>query len=109
MSVDLPSPLDLYFASENTDATDILDRCFAADASVSDEAQTHSGLAAIKAWKTEGKRKTGYTVAVDGIVTQGVKTTVLANVAGNFPGSPVMLSYRFTVVEDLIDTLEISS
>ncbi len=107
MSVTLPPPLDLYFASENTDDTVALARCFAPDAVVSDEAQSHRGLAEIAAWKTAGKRKTGYMLDVLAAATDGGRSTVKAKVTGRFPGSPATLTYVFTVRDGLIQTLEI--
>lgn len=39
--------------------------------------------------------------------TIGAQRTVIANVSGNFPGSPIRLRFRFTVAGDLIIRLRI--
>lgn len=38
----------------------------------------------------------------------GADTTVTARVTGTFPGSPVRLRFRFTVIGELISHLEIA-
>jgi ketosteroid isomerase-like protein len=57
MSVVLPTPIAIYIAAENRGDTEALAQCFAEDAVVRDEGQTIEGLAAIKQWKAETKKK----------------------------------------------------
>jgi hypothetical protein len=57
MSVDLPTPIAIYIVAENSGDTDALSQCFADHAIVRDEGQTIKGLAAIKQWKAETKKK----------------------------------------------------
>jgi hypothetical protein len=81
----------------------------AADAMVRDEGHTYEGLAAIKAWKVETRRKYEYTVEPLEAVQREGKTVVTARVAGNFPGSPVTLAFIFALEHDMIASLEIRS
>ena len=53
MSTTLPTPIDLYFASENAHDPSAIDQCFAAGAVVRDEGKTITGVPAIKAWRVE--------------------------------------------------------
>src|SRR5690349_4595619 len=53
MIENLPRPIALYVSAENSGDTTLFDECFAADAIVRDESETHKGLSAIKEWKTE--------------------------------------------------------
>lgn len=57
MSIQLPKPIDVYFANENAHDATALDNCFTAQAIVRDEGKTIKGLPAIKAWRIETGRK----------------------------------------------------
>ena len=65
-----------------------LSECFAPNATVRDERHTYKGLAAIKEWKAETKRKYNHSVAPLEIAG----TVLKAKLSGNFPGSPVTLA-----------------
>ena len=103
----LARPIAGYFPAEALSTGEIGTDWFAADAQVHDEGRSHKGHEAITAWKAAGKAKTQYVVEpltqteVDG------GTLVSARVSGNFPGSPVILTYRFTLANDRIVDLDI--
>ena len=105
----LPKPIALYVAAENSGDTTLFDECFAADAVVRDESETHNGLAAIKDWKAETKRKYQHTVDPLRIVEQNGKFIVANRLTGNFPGSPIELEFVFRLDGDKIVSLEIRS
>jgi len=107
MAVKLPQPIEVYFASSNANDIDALERCFAADAVVRDEAKTIEGLAAIKAWRVETKRKYSFTAEPLAIAHRDGKVVVTAKVSGNFPGSPINLDSAFALKGDRIVLLEI--
>lgn len=107
MHLNPPTPIDLYFTSERTDDTEILGEIFANDAVVEDESATHRGLEAIKAWKREGKQATGYTIEAQNVRQHDDQTIVTAQISGRFPGSPVTLTYAFTLLDERIIKLEI--
>jgi hypothetical protein len=50
----------------------------------------------------------GMTTEVRATHTDGPRTTVRAEVSGNFPGSPIELQFRFTLADGLIAQLEIA-
>lgn len=107
MTIKLPTPIEIYFASGNADDAAALEQCFAADAVVRDEAKTTEGLAAIKAWRIETKRKYSFTAEPLAIADRDGKIVVTAKVSGNFPGSPINLDHTFTLQGDKIVALEI--
>jgi hypothetical protein len=72
-----------------------------------DEARTHRGLAAIKQWKTETRRKYSYTIEPLAAEQHGEITAVKGKVSGNFPGSPVLIEFCFRLSGDKIASLEI--
>jgi|SRR5882724_9243951 len=65
---------------------------FADDAVVEDEGHTHHGATAIRAWRTSVPPVT-YTVR--DVTSAGTGHDVDAEVAGDFPGSPVTLHFHF--------------
>ena len=107
MSIRLPPPIDRYVRIENTGDVEALSECFAADAIVRDEGQTYQGLAAIKRWKADTRKKYGHTVAPLEVADRDGKTVLRARLTGNFPGSPVTLEFRFVLQDGKIASLEI--
>ena|SRR6476661_8476138 len=107
MTVDLPTPIAIYVAAENRGDVDAMAECFAEHAVVRDESQTIEGLAAIKRWKAETKRKYSHTVAPLEVAQRDGKTVLKAKLTGNFPGSPVTLEFSFTLEDGKIVLLEI--
>ena len=107
MNVNLPPALAMYFRAEDTAETDVLERCFAADAVVRDEGQVMRGLDAIKAWKAAAQAKYQYRVEPLDAAIGGTTATIRAKLTGNFPGSPIELTYRFGLANDKIASLDI--
>lgn len=107
MSVRLPRPIELYFATENAHARGDLESCFSASATVLDEGHTYAGLAAIRRWKAETKKKYNHTVKPLQAEERNGMTVVKGQVSGDFPGSPVTLEFCFTLSNDKIASLEI--
>jgi len=109
MPLPLPKPIDLFMSSENTHDTDALAECFVPDATVQDEGQTLKGLKVIKAWRLETAKKYQHTLEPLAASARGGKTVVSTKLTGNFPGSPIMLDFVFTLQGDKIAALEIKS
>ena len=107
MPVRLPPPIALYVEAENAGDVESLSECFAADAVVRDERRTYEGLAAIKTWKAETKRKYQHTVEPLASAREGDRIVVTCRLTGNFPGSPIEVRFVFTLSGDKIATLEI--
>ena len=109
MSVDLPTPIARYIAAENRGDTEALAKCFAEHAVVRDEGQMIEGLAAIKQWKAETRKKYQHTIEPLASVEKDGKTIVTNRLTGNFPGSPIELEFVFTLKGNKIVALEICS
>jgi len=103
MSIHLPPAIALYVKAENSGDVEALSECFAPNATVRDEGRTYKGLAAIKEWKAETKKKYKHTVAPLEIAG----TVLKAKLAGDFPGSPVTLEFSFVLEAGKIVSLEI--
>jgi ketosteroid isomerase-like protein len=107
MSLDLPAPVSAYYAAKNAHDIDAMLAPFAEDAHVRDEGEDYRGHAAIRAWMEHTTRKYKVTSTPQEVSNDGDRLAVRALVAGNFPGSPAHLTYRFTVVGNRIARLEI--
>jgi hypothetical protein len=107
MSIHLPPPIALYVKAENAADVESLSECFAPDAIVRDESHTYEGLAAIKQWKADTKKKYNHTVEPLGLAQRGGNTILTAKLTGNFPGSPVTLEFAFVLKGGKITSLEI--
>jgi hypothetical protein len=103
MSIHLPPAIALYVKAENSGDVEALSECFAPNATVRDESRSYHGLAAIKEWKAETKKKYNHTVTPLEIAG----TVLKAKLAGDFPGSPVTLEFRFVLEGGKIVSLEI--
>lgn len=107
MTCSLFPAIATYFeVSNGQDATRLAD-CFTADASVLDEGHTHRGHDAIQAWMVGTRKTFEYSVTPTVVTQEGRRVIVVAEVIGNFPGSPVQLEHRFLMSGDRIQSLEI--
>ena len=107
MSINLPAPIAGYFTAENSDDTEALTTCFAPDAIVRDEGRRIQGIAAIKAWKRDGKAKYQHKIKVIAASEKDGETIVRGLVSGKFPGSPIELDFAFALKDGVIAALEV--
>ncbi|HEU5295434.1 MAG TPA: nuclear transport factor 2 family protein [Burkholderiaceae bacterium] len=104
----LPDPIAAYFAADQH-STEAIARCFTTQAVVKDEGHTYTGLDAIKAWKAAASAAYTYTSEPFAMEQKDGFHVVMSRVAGNFPGSPLDLRYRFRLERGLIASLEITT
>ena len=97
MATELPENLVHYFAAQNAHDVDAMAAAFAPDAEVKDEGRTYVGRDAIREWKRETSAKYQIHAQPLGTTQQDDEVTVIARVAGNFPGSPADLTYDFVL------------
>jgi hypothetical protein len=107
MSIQLPAPIDLYFASENMHDPSAIEMCFAANAIVRDEGKAITGLVAIKAWRVETGEKYHHTIEPLSVSALGDMVIVRGEISGEFPGSPICLDHIFKIESGRITALEI--
>ena len=103
----LPEPIAAYFAAEH--APEALADCFTSQAVMKDVGHTYTGINAIKTFMAEASAKYSATSVPFAIEREDGCQIVRANVSGNFPGSPIVLSYRFRLERGLIASLEITA
>ena len=103
----IPEIIETYFRTSNADDIEGLVSCFATDAVVIDENETHRGTAAIKAWSVNVRRKYEFKIDVLRAVEKPGAVVATAKLSGTFPGSPVDLDFKFTLKENQISSLKI--
>ena len=104
--LNLPEPIAAYFEADKRGGAAVA-RCFTNQGVVEDEGQTHSGPAAIEAWKTAAAAKYSYTSEPFAVEHEDGRYIVTSRLTGNFPGSPVDLRFSFHLERGKIAFLEI--
>lgn len=108
MNIQLAESISNYFDISNGNDTARVTSCFTPDATVYDEGGTYQGLAAIESWLQETRQKYQFSSKPLSIVAKEQQKIVVAEVSGNFPGSPIQLNYTFVLNDGKIQSLEIS-
>jgi ketosteroid isomerase-like protein len=106
-SIELPVVAREYFAAANTFDVERTAALFAEEAFVTDEGNRISGREAIHEWIARTMREFSATATPEHVDVRDGVVAVTALVSGRFPGSPVHLTFRFTVAGDRISGLEI--
>jgi hypothetical protein len=96
-TIAIPDAVTRYFEAANRFDADAAAACFATDAMVRDEGQTHVGTSAIRDWVAHTSEKYRPQVSVLGARGEGDQTAVTVRVAGDFPGSPAELGFAFVL------------
>tara|TARA_R110002051_G_scaffold127873_1_gene201485 strand:- start:8026 stop:8340 length:315 start_codon:yes stop_codon:yes gene_type:complete len=95
---------DLVKAQNNFDSTAYAN-CFNETAVVFDEGKTHKGKKEIKNWIEKAQKV--YQVTMKPLEYSETEQALEAEISGNFPGSPLVLSYKFEFKEEQIQSLKI--
>mgnify|MGYP001767446988 CR=1 FL=1 len=105
--IPLPAPIRTYFTVQTPQEGAALAAAFAPDATVEDEGARHHGPEAIRQWWLAAKAKYRHSAEPLDLLEEDGKTVVRARVSGEFPGSPVVLRFRFGLTGDRIRDLRI--
>lgn len=103
----LPRPIQTYFTARAPQDGDALAAAFASDAIVHDEGADHHGPQAIRDWWLAAKAKYHHHAEPMSAIETSEKTVIKANVTGDFPGSPAVLTFTFGLNGNRISDLEI--
>lgn len=95
---------DLVKAQDNFDSNAYAN-CFTETAVVFDEGKTHNGRKEIEKWID--KANTAYQATMKPINYSETEQILEAEISGNFPGSPIVLSYQFEIINQQIQSLKI--
>jgi hypothetical protein len=105
MSTALAQPIAAFVQAKNDHDTDAQLACFADDALVHDEGQDIRGAAAIRAWSDAVIEKYRVRLDVLNVAEHDDETVLTVRVSVTFDGSPVDLSFHFTVRDGKIAAL----
>ncbi|HTJ27918.1 MAG TPA: nuclear transport factor 2 family protein [Candidatus Limnocylindria bacterium] len=108
MTIGLPATISSYLDAKNARDVDAMLAPFDERAVVKDEGREYHGIAEIRAWLENVTATYAATFeAKDGTNADG-RTIVSVLVSGNFPGSPLLLDFAFTLSGEGIARLEIT-
>ena len=96
--------VNLVKAQDNFDSKAYTD-CFSETALVHDEGKIHRGKTEIQNWIEKANKK--YQVTMKPIEYFEANQTLKAEISGSFPGSPLVLTYQFEIIEQQIQSLKI--
>ncbi|MEM6161843.1 nuclear transport factor 2 family protein [Erwinia sp. P6884] len=103
----MPEIVRAYFDADSRDDPDTLTALFAADAVVRDEGGRYDGVVRIRSWWAAAREKYCPVAEPIEVTEAGERVSVRAKVSGNFPNSPALINFIFTVKNDKIVLLEI--
>lgn len=81
--------------------------CFSETAVVFDEGHTHHGRKEIKHWIADANERYKATMKPVSFEEKETESILKAEVSGNFPGSPLVLSYQLDIQNGEIYSLKI--
>jgi len=80
--------------------------CFSEAATVFDEGKTHRGRTEIQQWIR--KANEDFKTIMKPLEYSATEQVLKADISGEFPGSPVVLSYHFEIADEQIRALKIT-
>lgn len=105
--MNLPNVIvDLTNAQNNFDSV-AYTNCFSETAIVFDEGKNHKRKMEIQQWIKKANEE--YQAVMKPLEYSTTEEVLKAEVLGNFPGSPIVLSYRFKLKGGLIESLKITA
>ena len=108
MAPALPTPIADYVEANARLDVDGMLKPFAADAVIHDNGGVHHGLAEIRSLFEEAVIPVKAIFTPDTVRHDNGQVVVEGPAHGDFPGSPLRFTYRFTLDNDAITALEIT-
>jgi hypothetical protein len=108
MATALPTPITAYVEANARLDLDGMLAPFAQHAVVSDDGGRHVGRDEIRAWIQTATIASRAVFTPETWRAQGGAIVVDGRAAGDFPGSPIRFSFRFTLDGDRISELEVA-
>jgi len=108
MPLELPSPIAAYVAANARLDVDAMLQPFAADAVLRDNGKVFSGHAEIRRLLEEAVAPVKAIFTPDNLRREDGQIVVEGPAHGEFPGSPIRFTYRFTLEGDAIKAVEIT-
>jgi len=109
MMPELPKPIADYVDANAQLDVDGMVKPFAADAVAHDMGRSHRGHAELRTWFEEEVIAVKAIFTPDAARYENGQVVVEGPAHGDFKGSPIRFTYRFTLENDAIKTLEIKA
>ena len=103
--MNLPKVVSDLLKTQNNFDSVAYANCFTETAVVFDEGKTHKGRKEIEKWIDEANKK--YQATMKPLEYSETGHTLEAEISGNFPGSPLVLTYHYEFKNELIQSLKI--
>lgn len=106
--MNLPNVIARLIATQNSFDSVAYAQCFSETAVVVDEGKTHQGRPAIEEWIADSNERYRATMKPVDFEEKESESVLKAEVSGNFPGSPLVLSYHLVIADELIQSLKVT-
>jgi len=107
-TAELPDVITRYLRAHSARNLDVALRCYAPDATVTDEGRTYRGPDEIRAWLSRAATEYTYTIEMTGAAKDGDDGYIVTqHLEGDFPGGVVDLNFRFALRDGTIVRLVI--
>jgi hypothetical protein len=107
--MNLPSSIQTYFDADKSNDDEALLDAFGPNAVVKDEGHSHAGRQGIDAWWRHVKAKYRHVIEPLDVAEKDHVIRIRTKVTGQFPGSPVTLTFAFRLEGNQIASLEIGA
>lgn len=103
--MNLPKTVSSLIQAQNNFDSAAYASCFSQTATVADEGNTYNGIAEIQNWIEKANQQ--YQATMQPVEYDDEQQILKAQISGNFPGSPAVLTYKFEFSNELIKSLKI--
>lgn len=103
--MNLPKVVEELIKTQNEFDSNAYAQCFSESAVVFDEGKTHTGRKEIEQWIDKANKD--YHATMKPVEYSEAEQALKAEVSGNFPGSPLVLTYQFDIRDEKIQSLKI--
>lgn len=105
--MNLPTVITNLVTAQNNFDSRAYSNCFSETAVVFDEGHTHNGRKQIEHWIADANERYKATMKPVSFEEKETESLLKAEVSGNFPGSPLVLSYQLLIQDGQIHSLKI--
>lgn len=103
----LPENVQLFYQANAENISFVIPKCFTSDATVKDENIKYVGYSEISKWLSEAIAKYKFRAEPLLILEANDHFSVLTKVSGDFPNSPIEITYQFKLNNNQIASMEI--
>lgn len=103
--MNLPTVISDLVKAQNDFDSAAYAACFSETAVVFDEGKTHHGIKEIEEWIADANQR--YRATMNPVSFNEAESLLKAEVSGNFPGSPLVLSYHLGIRDGKINSLKV--